>query len=247
MGAASRFALFARLILMRDTEKKYLLNLEDEMNKSQTISELAKALIKVQKDMPPVEKNATNPFLKNKYADLGSTIRTSTPVLTKHGLSLSQFPTSEDDRVGLTSILMHISGEWIEDTIYLPPERDDNKAVNATQTAGKQITYLRRYAWSSILGMNTDDDNDGNGHQSKTTRKSTSKAKSGNGKMSLEMAEKVKNTEGVPYGKIESEKLSHMATSLSKSLKGSDLSDKDREERELKRDAALTILASRNG
>ena len=213
------------------------------MNKSDSIAELAKALIKVQKEMPPVEKNATNPFLKNKYADLDSTIQTSIPVMAKHGLSISQFPTSAEDKIGLVSILMHESGEWIEDTIYLPIEEDGNKAVNLTQTAGKEITYLRRYAWTAILGMSTDEDTDGNGGQP-SKRKSQPAKKPTNGKMSLESAKKVKNSEGVLYIEIETEKLSHMYNQIVKTISNTP-TEKPVDDLEYKRDAIEVILASR--
>ena len=40
------------------------------MNTSESINELAAALAKAQAEMPAAKMNATNPFLKNRYADL---------------------------------------------------------------------------------------------------------------------------------------------------------------------------------
>ena len=80
------------------------------MNKSGTTKELALALSKAQAEMPPAELNKVNPFLKNKYADLGSIIKAAKPILAKHGLALSQMPTGDGDKIGLTTILMHSSG-----------------------------------------------------------------------------------------------------------------------------------------
>jgi len=65
------------------------------MNKSESITHLATALAKAQAEMPVAVMDATNPFLKNKYATLGSVITASRPVLAKHKLSLVQFPISE--------------------------------------------------------------------------------------------------------------------------------------------------------
>jgi len=129
------------------------------MNKSNTISKLAKALAEAQAEMPSVKMNATNPFLKTKYADLGAVIETSKPILAKNGLSVSQFPTSQEGRIGVTSILMHESGEFVEDTITLVP--DSGKGLSANQSAGVTISYLRRYAWAAILGLYADEDVDG--------------------------------------------------------------------------------------
>jgi hypothetical protein len=132
---------------------------ENKMKKSETIGKLAGALALAQAEMPDVKKNAQNPFFKNKYADLGAVIETSRPVLAKNGLSISQFPTSEGDKIGVTSILMHTSGEYIEDTICI--SASDSKGVSIAQSAGIVISYLRRYGWASILGMYADEDTDG--------------------------------------------------------------------------------------
>jgi ERF superfamily. len=129
------------------------------MNKSVSIIELANALAKAQGEMPKVKMNAVNPFLKNKYADLGAVIETSKPILAKYGLSLAQFPVSQEGRIGITSILMHGGGQFIEETITLVPENAKGLSIN--QTAGVTISYLRRYAWASILGLYADEDVDG--------------------------------------------------------------------------------------
>ena len=212
------------------------------MNKSENIKELALALSKAQAEMPPAELNAVNPFLKNKYADLGSIIKAAKPIIAKHGLSISQLPTSNGNGIGVTTILMHSSGEWLESTMLLPLEDSNNKAVTSAQAAGAIISYLRRYSIASVLGMYADEDVDGN--SPKSTRKTRTKPKS-NGKMSLESAQEVTNRDGKKYVEIDSETLSHMSGELAKSLK-KELNDEDREEREYKLDAIKVILASRN-
>ena len=215
------------------------------MNKSETTKELALALSKAQGEMPPAELNAVNPFLKNKYADLGSIIKTAKPVLAKHGLSLSQLPTSDGDKIGVTTILIHSSGEWIESTIMIPVEEDEkNKAVTLIQTAGIAITYLRRYSYASILGMYADDDVDGNGPKPPRKTKSKPKSKStSNGKMSLDSASEVVNRDGVKYIDLDSEKLAHMYNAMNKKLKADDLTPEERENLEYKMAAIKVILA----
>lgn len=129
------------------------------MNKSNGIATLAKALNQFQAEVPTAKFDAQNPFLKNKYASLGAIIETSKPLLSKYGLSISQFPTSNaEGQVGVSTILMHDSGEWLEDTVFMTPEK--GKGVNDAQSAGIAITYCRRYAWQSILGMVADEDTD---------------------------------------------------------------------------------------
>lgn len=130
------------------------------MNKSASIANLALALCDAQKEMPVALFDSKNPFLSNKYASLGAVIETTKPIMTKFGLSISQFPAERDGRVGVTTILMHSSGEWLEQDCYLPVEKE--KGVNEAQVAGRNITYLRRYGWASVLGAYADADTDGN-------------------------------------------------------------------------------------
>jgi len=130
------------------------------MNKSESIKNLAEALSKAQTEMPTVKFNAKNPFLKNRYADLGAIISTSKPILAKHGLSVSQLTGNNGDCVGVETVLMHESGEWLESSMYLPVGVEKGKSQ--AQVAGSIITYLRRYSLSAILGMYSDEDGDGN-------------------------------------------------------------------------------------
>lgn len=129
------------------------------MNKSATISKIAQALAKAHAEMPAVNKNSINPFLKNKYADLGAVIEVSRPVLAKHELSVMQSPVNDGDKIGVTTLLIHSSGEFIEDTIYLPAS--DSKGLSVAQSAGVVISYLRRYALQAFLNMYADEDTDG--------------------------------------------------------------------------------------
>jgi hypothetical protein len=64
------------------------------MTRSESLSNLATALAKAQAEMPVAAFDATNPFLKSKYATLGAVIQASRPILAKHKLSLVQFPIS---------------------------------------------------------------------------------------------------------------------------------------------------------
>ena len=129
------------------------------MTQSESITKLAAALAKAQGEFPAVAFNATNPFLKNKYADLGAVIQAARPVLAKHDLAVSQMTTSVPGEVGVTTMLMHSSGEWLQSTVTLPLGEERGKSL--AQMAGSVITYLRRYSLAAMLGMYADEDNDG--------------------------------------------------------------------------------------
>ena len=131
--------------------------------KSETTSKLFGALAKAQGEMKAVAFDATNPFLKNKYASLGAVIQTSRATLARHGLAVSQMPVSGERTIGVETILSHESGEWIGSTIALP--LGEEKGKSQAQLAGSVITYLRRYSLAGILGMYADEDGDGNAPQ----------------------------------------------------------------------------------
>ena len=125
------------------------------MEKSESIKEIAAALNKAQAEMSGAKKGANNPFFKSKYADLNSVVDAVRQPFCDNGLSYSQFPLMEDGRVGVETILMHESGEWMSNKLMLPVVKQD------PQAAGSAITYARRYALLAIAGIPAEDD-DGN-------------------------------------------------------------------------------------
>ena len=58
------------------------------MTRSESITRLAAALAMAQAEMPVAVFDATNPFLKSKYASLGSVIQASRPILAKQNQRL---------------------------------------------------------------------------------------------------------------------------------------------------------------
>ena len=125
---------------------------------SDTIGKLAEALAAYQSTAANPANSAKNPFLKNKYAPLNEILSMVRPELAKHGLALSQLVVG-CDRVGVTTVLMHASGEYISGTVSLAP--DASKGLSTAQNAGVVVTYLRRYGVQSILGISGEDDTDG--------------------------------------------------------------------------------------
>lgn len=204
--------------------------------KSEKLDLLATALSKAQAEMPTVPMNAVNPFLKNKYADLAEMIKVAAPVLAKNGLSISQQPVSNGLTIGVTTTLLHTSGQWIEDTISLP--LGDEKGKSLAQVAGSIITYLRRYSYGAIVGLATDEDTDGNRPVQRHEQPETPYRADPLPDMSLQLAESEKNGAGVLYGTLDTETLSHMANTLAKMTARTD-------EQERKLVAARTILKHR--
>lgn len=120
---------------------------------SDSIGNLALALAKAQGEMGAAAKDASNPHFRSKYADLSSIMDACREPLSKHGLAVTQLPGRGDDgSVQLTTILMHESGEHLGSTISSRPAQENPQVV------GSILTYLRRYALASVVGVVSDDD-----------------------------------------------------------------------------------------
>lgn len=122
------------------------------MTQSETINDLVKALVAFHAEVGSVKKDSTNPFFNSKYASLSSILTQVVPVLSKHGLTIIQAPSSD----GLTTTLAHTSGQYVSSQMKLMPVKAD------PQAQGSAITYARRYAVGAILSLNIDEDDDGN-------------------------------------------------------------------------------------
>ena len=122
---------------------------------------LFKSLADFQQEVPVIHK-ATQGYGYT-YADLPTIFQEINPLLKKHGLGFTQLING----VQIATCLFHIeSGESIESKIDIP-QGVVLKGMNEFQVLGSAITYLRRYALSSILGIVTDKDTDASGEQVK--------------------------------------------------------------------------------
>ena len=134
------------------------------MTHSEQINEIATSLAKAQSVIEAAVKDSTNPHFKSSYADLASVWDACRKALTGNGLSVVQGPVSDEGRVGVTTMLMHSSGQWIADTLFMRPIKDDPQGV------GSCITYARRYALAAMVGVAPADD-DGNAASEKPSGK----------------------------------------------------------------------------
>ncbi len=153
------------------------------MNQSESIENLIKALIKVQGQLEPARFDADNPLYGSRYATLNAVWDSCRDILNENDIGVIQLPISPElidlkeqvlpktipgqppevkifAVVGLTTRMVHSSGEWIEDDFYIPLEVNGNQRT--AQAAGSIITYLRRYALAALLGIVSDEDIDGN-------------------------------------------------------------------------------------
>ncbi len=92
------------------------------------------------------------------YLELGPMLAASVGPLAKHGLTLFQMPTQTEHGFALVTVLGHKGGASVR--MSLPASMSDRESI---QDLGKKITYLRRYAWQSLLAIAGEEDTDGVG------------------------------------------------------------------------------------
>ena len=127
------------------------------MKTSESITKIASALVKAQGELNAVHKDGNNPHFRSKYATLQNIVESTRDTLRKHGLAVVQtFSETDGSYISLNTTLLHESGEYISGTFSMRPSKVDPQGL------GSATTYARRYALSAILGIVTDEDDDGN-------------------------------------------------------------------------------------
>lgn len=153
------------------------------------LDKLFGALAKAQGDIEGASKDQVNQGIRGgpkKYADLASVWEVARDPLAKNDLSIIQLPlgqilvdlpegAGDEDDFGqkkkdrsygkawfylVRTRLCHGSGQWIESTIGMPVLKHNAHGF------GSAMTYCRRYALASMVGIYQDDD-DGNGANGK--------------------------------------------------------------------------------
>ena len=120
-----------------------------------------KAIADFQQEVPVILKETTG--FGYKYADLPAVFEVINPLMKKYGLGFYQ---AVND-TSVKTVVFHVeSGESIESATSIPQGVQLAK-MNQFQVLGSAITYIRRYALSSLLGLVTDKDTDAGGEQVK--------------------------------------------------------------------------------
>ena len=115
--------------------------------------------------MRNIAKDKVNPHFRSKFTSLDSILETVRPIMAKHGLAITQLPEFRDGLAGVTTRIIHKSGESTESTLLLPLKDQSAQGV------GSALTYARRYSISAVCGIASDEDEDG--QQASTTAKKT--------------------------------------------------------------------------
>jgi len=128
-----------------------------DLQKNQFIN-IYKALAAFQQECPVIHKGTTGHNYT--YADLPQILEVINPLLKKHKLGFTQLLVED----GLKTIIFHTeSGESLESIATIP--QVTLRGMNEYQSFGSAITYYRRYALSSALGLVSDKDTDAAGEK----------------------------------------------------------------------------------
>src|ERR1700727_2929727 len=134
---------------------------------SETVGTIAGALAKAQAELTNPEKSLTatirSPFPREgdrtfRYASLSSGLDIVRKALGKHEIATVQ-TTSLDQTAGLiclTTVLAHSSGEWVSSVWPVCPIGE----TAAPHKMGTALTYARRYALFTLVGIAGEDDLD---------------------------------------------------------------------------------------
>lgn len=142
-------------------------------------------MAKARGEFPPIPRNKTAK-VKTKdgggyefhYADLADIMEAIKEILAKNELFVTHPVVIRGDKLFLKTEIRHSSGETLESTIPIAAP------AGRPQDFGSQMTYLRRYALSALLGIASEEDDDGNaaqGNQAQTGQRNKAAAKAAGG------------------------------------------------------------------
>jgi|TARA_R100000479_G_scaffold172186_1_gene116521 hypothetical protein len=122
-------------------------------------------LFKLQQEIGAISKDSKNPFFKSSYFDINQLVDKLLPLLKENKLLLLQ-PIVKNE---VYAIIQDTESDGrVVSSIPLPEIHDPQKI-------GGAITYYRRYALVSLLGLQADDD-DGNTATGKINQKVNQKS-----------------------------------------------------------------------
>lgn len=119
---------------------------------------LASALCKAQSEFTPAVQSGYNPHFKSSFSTMTDLIRATRPALKKYGLAVSQYPFVNTEGLHVLVTRIAFGDDFLRsDTPIVLKDQSDMQAF------GKASSYLTRYVYKMMLGIETfDEDDDGN-------------------------------------------------------------------------------------
>ena len=146
-----------------------LMDLQDRYEATEARKAYHEAIAKAKAEMPVAQKSGRNNHLNSTYATLDDYLAVANPVLAKFGLSVSwDIGEQTADSITTTCRISHQLGHSEASAPISMPITGGNNAVSPAQSVGIAMTYARRYSFTAILGMATEDA-DGNAPTTNTS------------------------------------------------------------------------------
>ena len=146
-----------------------------ELKMSPEVDKIFPALVKAQSTFGRAKKDGTNPLFRSNFATLDAVIDAVKEPLYENGLTLLQPVVHHPDGIGLISMLIHESGQWIQTgPMVFPADIQQDKSgqrIGRTdvQACGSTVAYMRRYSVLALLFLaQEDDDGDTAGPRTET-------------------------------------------------------------------------------
>jgi hypothetical protein len=128
---------------------------------SEGIGRIATALAKAQAELSNPERTLTATILARdgertfRYASLANGLDLVRKCLGQNEIAVMQTTAVDQGQIMLTTLLVHTSGEWVSSIWPVCPT-----AESSAHTKGAALTYARRYALFTIVGIAGEDDLD---------------------------------------------------------------------------------------
>lgn len=151
-----------------DLEKlEKLLELQERWERNEAKKAYVRAMAEFKKDPPFINKDKTNKQFGSKYSSIDTTVNTTVPYLSKHGLSHNwQFSVGENGWPIVTCVLTHEYGHSESVTMTAPPDTSGGGSKNPIQQIKSTQTYLKIATFEAVTGLvssEANQDDDGNG------------------------------------------------------------------------------------
>lgn len=137
-------------MIQEEVDRKIKTLPEDPYHSPET-KEINAALAIAQGEFPSVKHNRENPWYKKLYSDLDIIMISLRPILSKHGLSLTQQERLCDGATVLYTRLWHSSGQWIETRNRIVTKNDEH-------SYGSALAFYKRTSLMTLLGITMADD-----------------------------------------------------------------------------------------
>jgi hypothetical protein len=126
---------------------------------------IAKALAAAQSEMRNPAFDSSNPHFRSSFASLASVRNAVVPVLSRHGIAMTQDVQTTEKGVACFTTLWHESGQRLTfGPLTMPATKAD------AQGFGSAATAARRYALMAVAGVVGDEDDDANAASGKATK-----------------------------------------------------------------------------